>query len=368
MNSINRYRRQFGFHISRLTLLGLLSASVLLAYSAETIAGDYASAVIAYDNSKSSSWNNPTTVLGRPTIDTTGDPLYMWEDIVAVLPVFGPWMPDEIYRIGRDTSLTIMFDRPVENNPLNPCGVDFIVFGNSSQEIGGGQYWLNEDPNSATIQSTNILAERGLVSVSQDGIIWYTFTDGPYADDWAPTLGRIYDPENPDPALEANYWWGAPTVATYPVNPNLEPADFLGKTVAQMAIKFGYSAGGAGFDLGNLNPSLPWIQYVRVSYWSQEGMTPEIDAFAIVLPVRIPDFDCDSDVDGDDFEIFERCRTAPSIGPPGKHCDPQVEDCDPCLRADLDQDGDVDQEDFGYFQRCYSGPDVLFDWNCLDNP
>ncbi len=364
MKPSNNNRRPVGFHVSRLVLFGLLSALVLHAHSVKTFASDYASVVISYDNSKSSIWNDPTTVLGHPTIDTAGD--MDMEDVVAVLPIFGPWMPDEIYRIGTGTSLTIMFDRPVYDDPLNPCGVDFIIYGNTIQGLGGGQYWDNGDPNNLTIQSPNISAERGIVSVSQDGIIWYTFNNGPYADDWAPTLGRIYDPENPDPVLQNNFWWGAPTVATYPLNPNLGPADFLGKTVAQMAMEYGYSAGGTGFNLRDLDPPLPWIQYVRVSYWTTEGMSPEIDAFAIVLPVHIPDFDCDSDVDGDDFEIFERCRTAPAIGPPGKYCDPQAEDCDPCLRADLDGDGDVDQEDFGFFQRCYSGPDILFDWSCLD--
>ncbi|NLX13695.1 MAG: hypothetical protein GXY44_08605, partial [Phycisphaerales bacterium] len=333
--------------------------------SSDTAASDFATAVIDYDNSKSGMWNNPNAVLGRPTVDTTGD-FYMWEDIVAVLPVFGPWMPDEIYRIGQGTSLTVMFDRPVLNDPLNPCGVDFIIFGNTIQSVGDGQYWDNSDPNNMTIQTTNLSAERGLVSVSQDGITWYTFNNGPYADDWAPTLGRIYDPEHPDPSLINNYWWGLPTVATYPLNPALGPSDFLGKTVAEMAKEYGYSAGGTGFDLANLNPPLPWIKYVRVMYWAAEGMTPEIDAFSIVAPVRIPDFNCDSHVDMEDLVIFNRCRTGPGITPPGKFCNPQVEDCSPCLRADLDGDGDVDQDDFALFQRCYSGPDRLFDWNCLD--
>ena len=53
-------------------------------------ASDYAATVVDYDNTNSAEWNDPTTVLGRPSIDTEGD-FAMFEDIVVVLPVFAPW-------------------------------------------------------------------------------------------------------------------------------------------------------------------------------------------------------------------------------------------------------------------------------------
>lgn len=84
-----------------------------------------------------------------------------------------------------------------------------------------------------------------------------------------------------------------------------------------------------------------------------------------ITRILIPgDLDYDDDVDMDDFGIFERCRTAPGIAPPGKYCDPRVEDCVPCSQTDLDGDEDVDQDDFAVFQRCFSGPDHPGDPNC----
>jgi hypothetical protein len=170
-----------------------------------------------------------------------------------------------------------------------------------------------------------------------------------------PTLGRVYDPEHPEPSLEYNAWWGAPTVPTYPLDPSLAPADFGGWTVGQVARKYGYSAGGTGFDLAELDEPLAWFQYVKVEYWDVEGLTPEIDAMADVAPLRLPDLDCDSDVDADDADRLDACRAGPAVMRyPG------------CERADLDADGDVDQSDFGLLQRCWTGPDVLLDWSCLE--
>jgi len=319
-------------------------------------ASDYAVEVVEYDASASGAWSDPQTVLGRPAVDTEGD-FSMWEDEVAVVPVFGPWKPREIYRIGENTSLVVRFDHPVVDDPLNPCGVDFIIFGNAILKIGQNATWLNGDPNLTTVRTSEVLAERGTVSVSQDGATWRTFTGpaAPFADDFLPTLGRIYDPEHPEPAPENNEWWGAPTIPTYPADPALAPADFNGLTVAQIATKYGYSAGGTGFDLGTLVPPLEWIQYVKVEYSAAVGLSPEIDAFADVAPVVIPDLDCDSDVDGDDLDLFEACATGPAVGPvtPG------------CERSDFDQDGDVDHDDFGLLQRCMTGPGVLLDWDCM---
>ena len=322
-------------------------------------ASDYAATVVDYDNVNSGQWDDPTTVLGRPSIDTDGD-FSMWEEVVAVLPVFAPWTATEIYRVGEGTSLTIMFDHQVGDDSLNPCGIDFIIFGNAAQEVGGDDYWTNGDPNLTTVNSSSVLREPGIVSVSQTGNPgdWHTFSaeDGPFADDFPLTLGRIYDPENPEPSLENNQWWGAPTIPTYPLDPTLTPDDFNGLTVAEITKKYGYSAGGTGFDLSQLDPPLDWIQYVRVEYSPAVGLSPEIDAFVDVTPVVIPDLDCDSDVDGNDLDIFESCATGPDVVPPNPGCE----------RSDFDQDGDVDQEDFGWLQRCMTGPDVLLDWDCMD--
>ncbi len=68
------------------------------------------------------------------------------------------------------------------------------------------------------------------------------------------------------------------------------------------------------------------------------------------------DFDCDGDVDGDDYLFFESCATGPGLSQNGPAC----------LVADFDADDDVDQEDFGVFQHCHRGAGVPSDPNCAD--
>jgi hypothetical protein len=66
------------------------------------------------------------------------------------------------------------------------------------------------------------------------------------------------------------------------------------------------------------------------------------------------DFDCDGDVDQDDFGTFQACITGPANGPPAGDCD----------GADFDSDNDVDQADFGLLQRCFSDPNDPVDPSC----
>ncbi|MHC4443540.1 MAG: LamG-like jellyroll fold domain-containing protein [Planctomycetota bacterium] len=68
------------------------------------------------------------------------------------------------------------------------------------------------------------------------------------------------------------------------------------------------------------------------------------------------DFDCDGDVDLEDFDHFQACASGPAI--------PQTDPT--CHDADLDNEGDVDQSDFGLFQRCYSGSGNPADPSCAD--
>lgn len=322
-------------------------------------ASDFAVEVIACDNTNSALWPDPQTVLGPPTVDTVGDgrPGGVPPVPLAIVPVYPAQRPSEIFRLGSGGFVTVRFDHPVEDDPLNPCGIDFIVFGNAFQQIGESKQWLNGDPNLTTINTAAVESEPGLVWVSQDGTegSWRAFDRGPYADTGFPTLGRMYDPLCPEPLLPGNLWWGRPTDPTYPLNPALQPSDFVGMTVAGMAKRYGYSAGGTGFDLAQLDPPLRWIQYIRVEPRPDQG-TPDIDAFADVQPRRFPDLDCDSDVDADDMAVLEACSTGPDIGPVSGSC----------VRADLDGDGDVDQKDFGILQACLRGPDELADLQCME--
>jgi len=58
------------------------------------------------------------------------------------------------------------------------------------------------------------------------------------------------------------------------------------------------------------------------------------------------DLDGDSDVDVQDFQLFQACFNGPNRPPLGPGCN----------RADFDADSDVDLGDFGLFQNCFNGP------------
>ena len=240
-------------------------------------------------------FNNYNCTMGRPTVDTTGDGWFIpLTNPVPVVPVYSPMRASEVVTIGNGGYLTVKFDHKILDDPANLYGLDFTIFGNASQSYDYNDpnhpAWLNGDPNDFTVLGGGYV-EPGIVSVSQDGQNWYTFTNGPYADDFAPTLGRVYDTENPDKSIgEWNNWWGDPTDPTIPLDPSLDFTWFDGWTIAQIAQIYGESAGGVTFDIGGFNLPLDpetgckWIQYVRVADNPNSSATTEIDAFADVVP------------------------------------------------------------------------------------
>ncbi len=285
-------------------------------------------------------FNNPLNALGRPTLDTTGDSWFIPEDQpVPVNPVYPAFRSHELVFLGERGSILLQFNHPVRDDENNPYGIDFIVFGNAMQIIGGGRGWTNGDPTATTVGSGGFY-EPGIVSVSQDGLIWYSFTtdpnfmaddpafvrmqgdesDGPFCDSFAPTLGRIYDPMYPDAGLGLwNAWWAGPTNPTCPVDPNWRFDSFDGFTVAEMCLAYGPSAGGTGYDMGRLNlPIDPvtgkkWFQYIRIDD-RDGGGTAEIDAVSDVSccgdwkhPYPTGDINQDCRVNSEDFaEIANR--------------------------------------------------------------
>lgn len=237
-------------------------------------------------------FTDSTTALGRPTVDTTGDDWYIAEDEpVPTVPVYPAFRSFEIVTIGKGGSLTLAFDHRVYDNPANPYGIDFIVFGNSFQIIGSGAGWSNGDPN-LTKNGGSAFVEKGTVSVSQDGVTWIAYPSGTNdkgADDFAPTLGRVYDTNRVETALgDWNKWWGGPTDPTVPVDPSLAPSNWVNMTVAEISERYRGSAGGTGFDIGELAlptdsvNGLKWIRYIRIA--RSGSVNPEVDAAADVSP------------------------------------------------------------------------------------
>jgi hypothetical protein len=271
---------------------------------------DFATEVVSYTQGTglSADWisgvlpNNPNNALGRPTLFTTGDgwniPL---DQQVPVVPVYQPFRYFEVVTVGIGGSLVLKFNHRVYHDRSNPYGIDFIIFGNAQQSILTGGYWINGNPENTTV-SGSCMAESGVVSVSQDGLIWYTFINGPYADSFAPTASFRWD--------SVNHIWDEELDPTKPLNPALTAASMTGKNVAQMIDAYDGSAGGTGFDISILG--LDWIQYVRVES-SGSTSTPEVDA---VADVRAPgDLNRDCRVDMKDFAVAAKWADMTQILP-----------------------------------------------------
>jgi hypothetical protein len=267
----------------------LLSAMAGVGYAYDHDPNDFAAEVVSYVEGTGADpdyleplnrFNDPNNALGRPTIDTTGD---NWNiqtsSITPVVSVYGAFRYFELVAVGNGGELVVKFNHAVADDINNPYGIDLIVFGNAQQNTG--LFWKNGDPTSFNITGSSVIEEPGMVSVSQDGLAWYNFdpNTSPTADTFAPTLGRTFDPNNADTSIGAwNQWWGEPTDATLPIDPNITSYDILGLTVAGAAELYGASAGGTGFDLADVG--LDWIQYVK--FTGNDYVTPDIDAVSDV--------------------------------------------------------------------------------------
>lgn len=277
---------------------------------AEPVAAEspYGYAVVDSYTEASNAWyNDPSVTLGRPTT---------WDDEDLTFPFF----PQPAYPVTpatpaygekklltlqssnpEDAFVTIKFDHNVVDDPMNPFGLDLIVFGNSAfTGVGGTSYGAETDPDTYTFANAGGFNEPGSVEVSQDGKTWYRFETGRYCDDF-PTLGYVFDAERPDKTLfAANEWWGKKADACRPVDPRVSWKSAAGLTCGEMARRFNGSAGGTGFDIRDLKDfdklaadehGRKWIRYVRISNMidpngrGDETTEPEVDAVADVAPV-----------------------------------------------------------------------------------
>ncbi len=290
-------------------------------------ANDFASAWVSYYKGEGAgAWIFPQVALGRPAVDTDDNGAKR-----PVVPVYPQWLPTEIVTVGVGGHLILKFNHKVCDDRNNPYGYDFIVFGNSffSAIVGSSGYDYG-DPCNCFIKSGGVNTERGRVSVSQSGSQdmndWLCFDDGPYADSFAPTLGRVFDPNEPAyyPGWE-NLWWGDQTDPTLPLDPNVDPNDFAGKSLAKVCLVYGKSAGGTAFDLRRLadfnNLAIDpqsgerWIQYIKIECMDSNtgGSLPEVDAVSDVSccgdykhPFPAGDVNRDCLVGFEDLEIM--CR------------------------------------------------------------
>jgi hypothetical protein len=337
-------------------------------------ANDFATACVAYqpqgmmnDWFSRTPYNDPNVALGRPTVDTTGDDwIAPVASAIPVTPVYPAFRSHEIVFLGGGGSITLAFNHPVRDDASNPYGIDFIVFGNNCLRQRSGDYLSGGDLADVVVGGSDT-AEPGIVSVSQDGVTWYSFTtdpnfmaadanfiklpaeaaDGPFCDSFAPTMGRVYDPCNADASVgQTNRPWAEPTNPTLPLDPTVTLASLSGRSVARVAQTYGDSAGGTGYDLARLdlpvdpNTQLKWFKYIRIDD-APVGGEPEIDAVADVScpgdyrhPAPLGDVNGDFRVDAQDEKIVSDCQGR-SITDPNA----------PEAAADLNGDGIVDAAD-----------------------
>jgi hypothetical protein len=249
------------------TRIALLAAAALLALGEQAHASSFATTLISYvpgGDGLSTGFQNPSTALGEPT-RSNGTGLFDGD----VTPFNSPFQTSDIVSLGLGGELVVAFDAPVEDDPLNPFGVDLLVFGNAFMGLDFG----------SLLATGTIFSEPGVIGVSQNGSDWVDIV-GVFADDLFATLG--YN-DSPGPFDSGG---SDPTDFTRSVDPSIQVGDFAGLTFAEVVAIYDGSGGGVPVDLAGTG--LAWIQYVRVRDPFDDGVGPEIDAFADVTPIPEP--------------------------------------------------------------------------------
>jgi hypothetical protein len=167
--------------------------------------------------------------------------------------------------------LTVKFNTPIENNPLHPFGLDFLVFGDTGFVITNGDFTGGGITDGSLFGAA---AGPTRVSVSADGSTFFTLD---------PSLAPTLDSANPTD--------GAGDFGV-PVNPAVSGADFGGKGLAGIRQLYNGSGGGLGYDLAWARDadghavSLKSISFVRLDVLGDKA---EIDGLASVAAVPEPD-------------------------------------------------------------------------------
>jgi hypothetical protein len=267
-------------------------AVLLFAVSAQ--ASDFAVEVVDSEGfSGSGFYDDASSVLGKPTrwiYDTW--PGQHYGEIYACSLVYPAWSVDPnggklVSSIKNGTYIIVKFDHKVADDPGNPYGVDFIVFGNAKFE-GVGDVSSNTNMGQYHLKTpASVPSEPVRVSVAQEpNGPWYSYENGPYGDSVFPTNAFEWDGD-------ANSW-GDELDWLKPVDPNLSVSDFDGLFAAEAIELYDGSAGGTGFDLKELdsnayaalaldpNTGRKWIQYIKVEYLSGGDYEGDIDGFSDV--------------------------------------------------------------------------------------
>jgi hypothetical protein len=238
---------------------------------------DFATRIVSASGMDSlTPYNDPTAVLGAPALRFFDNFDGSVTDRVSIIdPAFNvtPAGSNILAVIESGGQITVQMGRKIYADLHHPYGVDLIVYGNSFfSGVSGtsGTISDNTDLSTATLTSSARFAHPAVVSVSQDGINWFTFTN--------------ITPVFPDEAYrwdDTNASWTAEQMnPNKPLNPYLYTNNFAGETVAGTLDQFTGASGGSGYSLSQFG--LPWIQYVRIQ--PPSGNEAVIDAIAAADP------------------------------------------------------------------------------------
>lgn len=244
--------------VSGFRFLGVRAAAAagLLFAACGALASPYATGWSGYNpgSNPNTTYADPNAALGSPTRFTGVQ--FQYEG--AVNPFFAPFDPQDMVAISPGGSLTLSFDHDVHNQPGNPFGIDFNVFGNWFYALDGN------------VASSKFGAVGGMIEVSKDGSDWRT-VDTHITDGFA-TLGYV-DTFITDQAPAGNI----PTDFTKAVDPSFNP---IGKTLAEIIAGYNGSGGGTGVDFASTG--LDFIRFVRLSNPDGNSGNIYIDAIAAV--------------------------------------------------------------------------------------
>jgi hypothetical protein len=243
-----------------------------------------------------SPYDDPNCVLGAPSTRFYESVSKPATRVKLIEPAFN-YAPDKtnklIVTLNTGSAIIAKFDHPVFDNPANPYGLDFEVFGNAFYQgngfisdtnnmntyllTGGGVY----EPTKVSV-SPGYTGQPGEVENDPSTWPWYRYDDGPYADTDCPTEAYRWN-------RAAATWTDELMDFTKPVNPALKPKLNAGGSILSAADAidlYDGSGGGTGFDLKE--SGFASIQYVKV-----EGLAGfsggEVDALSVVRPMTIGD-------------------------------------------------------------------------------
>ena len=251
-------------------IIRLFSAAIVLSASQVLAADPWADRVVSYtpgsgigaDFVTGDLYDDPSVSLGEPTRFTSD----MANFGGAVTPFNSPFRANEIVTVGGGGSLTVAFDEPVVDDPLNPFGIDLLIFGNA--------FLFDADfPNGI---AGALASEGGIIEVSENGVDFFA-VPGVEADGAFPTLGYT------DTGAFSDTAGSSLTDFTLPVDPSF---DLNGLDFSQIVTGYNGSGGGAGVDLATVG--LSQISYVRISTAAGAQFFPKIDALADVRAVPEP--------------------------------------------------------------------------------